>query len=116
MTEFRRRDSLIVPSRNVRRLESAVSAMTNLFGEKLPRFSRLIGSNRDTGRDGPRRWLRFGLCGFGLESLVAARLHIARPLMAREQWESRNLLAAVRIVRITVVLSDGCSILNWEAL
>lgn len=29
------------------------------------------------------------------------RLHIARPLMAREQWESRNLLAGVRIVRIT---------------
>lgn len=55
--EFRRRDSPIAPSRNVRRLESAVSAMTNLFGEKLPRFSRLIGSNWDTGRVGPR-WLR----------------------------------------------------------
>lgn len=71
-------------------------------------FEGLIGSNRDT-----RRSLSFYL-PFSLDRAFGAfeeeenvgtrrwtRLHIARPLMAREQWESRNLLARVRIVRIT---------------
>lgn len=78
-------------------------------------FEGLIGSNRDT----RRFWLPLSLSisrwtvHSGLSRRMRrrrrrnvgtrrwTRLHIARPLMAREQWESRNLLAGVRIVRIT---------------
>lgn len=78
-------------------------------------FEGLIGSNRDTRRFWLALFLSLSISRWTVHSGLSrrkrrrrnvgtrswTRLHIARPLMAREQWESRNLLAGVRIVRIT---------------